>query len=616
MPSTEVVSTDKMSVVIGDETYTVTAVPEATSKLVLDTRARILGEMKLDDLLNNMALVGQLLFVAYNGVAKEPKLRGQISTLQVNYMRLCADSHQAMQSFELSCAAMLRHLQNLFTYLLEAEEDTALLYIGYMAKVAEEMATAATDLKKGFDGLFLQATEALAGAETAKGTEEQKQEALEKERANFEALSEKARVLKEEIGKSKVQLQQLYEEAKQASEKHENRAFALAIVGAIMKPLGEGLGAFAGAMANSKIPISLPTVPPAAPKDEDDEEKPTPSKPKSESSPSKAELEEAEKDVKENREAADKAEEEAATANKAAEEAEEKAENAQEALEKAGDDELEEAKEEAETAKAEAETTREAADEADEKAAAAKGAAEKAAEKYKLLTAAMAGVGKGLSSAGDAATAMGRSYADIAAAYNKEKQEYLKMLLEEQKQERQALADIAEYAKRMQTIATQVQVAALVIDALHQAVGALKQIVVILSHASDLWKQMAQHCTKLSGSTGTFKDRIELWKTRPNRVQLYLGASFVQDAVRYYADWKALEIVSKEYAAAAGGIKADVQKNIKKNITTDEMLKLAVKEGKKLLETTDESTASLDDEEQAIKDELTVIEESASALSA
>jgi len=607
------------SVVISGETYTINAVPEGTSKLVLAARSRILAEMKLDDLLNDLALVGQLLYVAYNGVGKEPKLRGQVSLLQSNYMRLCAQSQQAMLSFDISCTSMQRHLKDLFNYLLAAEEDTALLYIGYMGKTADEMAKTAAGLKDGFISLFEQATAALAGAETAKGTEEEKQAALEERKANFEALTEKARVLTEEIAKSKVKLQELYEEAKAAAEKHENRAFALAIVGAIMKPLGEGLGAFAGAMASSKIPISLPiAAPPAAPKKptEEEAEAPVEAKPKTETTASKVEVDKAEKEMKETKEASEKADEEAATKKEAAEKAEEKVKASEEKLDKADDEKLVEAKEEVETANTEAATAQEAADRAEQTAKTAKEAAEKAAEKYRLLTAAMTGVGKALSSAGDAATAMGKSYSDIAASYNKEKQDYLKLLLEDQKQERQALAEIAEYAKRMATIGNQVQVAALVIDALHQAVGALKQIVVILSNASDLWKQMARHCKELSSTSGTFKDRIELWKTKPNRVELYLSTSFVEDAVTFYADWKALEIISKEYGVAANNVKLKVQANIKSNITTADMLKLAIKEGKELLNTTREGIASIDEENKEIKNELAALEVSAPAPTA
>lgn len=597
-------------IVIDGENYALTTVPDASSKLVLDTKNRVLGELKLDDLLKNLALVGKMLYIAYNGVASQPKLRGEISTLQVNYMRLCADSQQAMGAFDTNCESMLRHLKSLFNYLLAQEEDTALLYIGYMAKVAREMASTATTLKESFNGLFLQATQALAGAETAKGTEEEKKAALEREKANFEALSEKARVLSEELAKSKAKLQELYDEAKAAAEKHENRAFALAIVGAIMKPLGDGLGAFAGAMASSKIPITLPTAPPTSTTPPKNETKPDDKKDEAVEA-KKKELAEAEEDVKKTKKVADEKEEEAKEAKEASEEAEEKAEAAKKEAEEAeekGADDVEEKKAAAKEAEDEAEDLKEESDKADEAYKTAKTAYDQAAEKHRLIAASLKGLGAALSGAGEAATEMGKSYSEIAANYNKEKQEYLKRLLDEQKLERETLASIAEYAKRMQNIGTQVEVAKVVIDALHQAVGALKQIVVILSNAADLWLQMARHCTELSNTSDTFKDRIELWKTKPNRAELYMSTTFAEDAVRHYADWRALQLISKEYSKAANQVKTEVQTNITKNVSSKDMLQIAISEGKALFSSTNADMSKLDKEESAIQEELKEIQ--------
>ncbi len=290
MATSGIVPLSGTSVEIEGVKYSITTIPDATSKLVQDTRARVLAQMNLDDFLKDMALVGSLFYVAYNGVATQPKLRGEVSALQVKYMKLCSDSHSAMNDFQSSSELMLGYLKNFFGYLLQAEEDTALLYIGYMAKAAAKMADTATGLKEGFNLLFEQATVALAGAETSQGTEEERQKALEKERDNFEALTASALVLKEEIAKSKEKLQQLYDEAKAAAEKHEDRAFALAITGAIMKPLGEGLGAFAGAMASSKIPISLPTNPPAK-SEEKEKDPPKKAEPSAEEVKAQAEAE-------------------------------------------------------------------------------------------------------------------------------------------------------------------------------------------------------------------------------------------------------------------------------------------------------------------------------------
>jgi chemotaxis protein histidine kinase CheA len=613
--STEVVRLEDHSVTLLGEKYSVAAIPDATSKLVLEARATILGELKLDDLLQNLKLVGKLLFVAYNGVAKEPKLRGEISTLQISYMRLCADSQQAMGAFDRYCTKILRNLSDLFGYLMTGEEDTALLYIKYVGEIAQEMATTAGKLAEGFNGIYLQATQALAGAEVAKGTEEQKRQALELQKKDFEALTDKANKRTAEIAKSKERLQKLYDEAKEAAEKSENRAFTLAIVGAIMKPLGEGLGAFAGAMGSQKLPPTLPTGPPktetTAGKSEEAAPKATPEAAKAEEEATKAKAEAktaadaATKVTAEEAEKKESAKQAEAKAKAAKTEAEEvKADSKPESEKTAAETKAQEAEAKAKAAKSEAEAAETKATEANTTAEAARVKAEEAAEKHRTIVAGLKGVGAALTSAGNSASEMGRSYADIAVEYNTEKRQHLKDMLEEMKAEREALASIAEYATRMKNLGGLVQVADLVIDALHQALGALKQIVVILSNASDLWKQMAQHCEQLSDDSGGFKDKITLWRTRPNRLELYLGARFVEDAVRQYANWKALQVVSKEYSSAADKVKLEVQVNITRNVSSEDMLKLAIAEGKVLLASANEGLDALNKDEQEISKEL------------
>jgi tetratricopeptide (TPR) repeat protein len=183
---------EKTPVTIDGETYTIANVPD-TSKLVLAARNRILADLKLDDFLSKLQLVGKLLFVAYNGVAREPELRGELSTLQMNYMRLCADSYEAMVAFDDSCTRMLDHLRRLFTYLLGGKEDLALLYLGQM-QVADEMAEEALKLAQEFQDVFLQA-KALAGVEVAKPAEGGKQQALEAKWVSVEALKQAVVIL-------------------------------------------------------------------------------------------------------------------------------------------------------------------------------------------------------------------------------------------------------------------------------------------------------------------------------------------------------------------------------------------------------------------------------------
>jgi tetratricopeptide (TPR) repeat protein len=618
MSTTALVLPDRHLVTINGESYGIANVPDS-STLVAHARNRILGEIHLDDLLSKLELVGKLLFVAYNGVASQAALRGQVSTLQINYMRLCSKSQGTMLSFEDNCGSMLDKLKDLLTYLLSGKEQTALLYITEMAGIALLMAEQAKELETEFDTFTLEATKALAGAEVAKGTEEEKRQAYERARKNYEALSEGAKTLVDQISKQRVKLQTLYEEAKEAAEKHENRAFAMGLVGAIFGGIGQGLGAAAQIFMAAKIPVSLPAAPPPAP----------PQPPVG----TQATADTTSKGLTAAIEAAGKAKEAVATAEKELgitkanlETIKTDAAKEKEAAPPAGTTPVavattpdkpapkpEEPKKSeaaakvpaAEAAVAQAEKNVATKKELEKPAVAAEA---QARTRHELATAALKGLGSAMSSTGESVGKMGDSYAVIAASYNDEKKKYLQMLLEQQTEEGKALASIKEYAVRMENLTEDVAVADVVIKALHQALAALKQIVVILSTATELWTQMASHCNGMSRGSKSLKSRIELWMTTESpedRVRLYVDppSVFMKDAVTMYAGWRALQMVTKEYSAAAQLVKLEVQANVQKNVTTGDMLRLAIQEGKVLSLSADAGIQGNASEIQAIKAE-------------
>ena len=649
--STTVARLDQHTVVIDKETYAIGNVP-ASSKLVAKAKDRLLAEIQLDDLMDKLHLVGKLLFVAYNGVASQPELRGQISTLQVDYMKLCSKSQTTMQSFEDNCEELLTKLGDLFTYLLSAKEQTALLYIGEIAEIATLMADQAKALETEFEEYSAEAAKALARAEVAKGTEEAKRAALATAKQNYEALIAGAKELVEQMAAQKAKLQKLYEDAKEAAEKHENRAFAMGLVGAIFGGIGQGLGAASNMYMAAKMPVALPAAPPPAPPQ-------AAVGTSAEAEKAKAELDKAAEGAKTAKDEVAAAEKELVTATGNVETLKKELSVAAPAdgataTGVAGKDD--DAGTPA-TGKADAASTPDAgkADTAStpvagktdaasapgtdtaatpnnqkelkgklSKAVEAVSAAEKsvatkktlegtavakeaqAKTNYELKAAALKGLGTALSSTGDSAAKASESYAAIATSYNEERKKYLEMLLQQQIEEGKALASIKEYGVRMQNLTVDVEVATVVISALHQALAALKQIVVILVRTTELWTRMANSCSAMSRGSKSLKTKIQLWmkEEKPeDRIDLYVGGPFLRDAVTLYAGFRALQMVTKQYAASAQRIKAEVQGNVQKNVTTGEMLKLAIEEGKVLSASADAGIQGNKTEVEAIKAE-------------
>ena len=72
--------------------YDVTKTPAGDSKIVADMKAEVLGGVRLDKLAHNLAITGDLIYLAYN--ATPPKygdLRGQIDTLHIRFGDICGE---------------------------------------------------------------------------------------------------------------------------------------------------------------------------------------------------------------------------------------------------------------------------------------------------------------------------------------------------------------------------------------------------------------------------------------------------------------------------------------------------------------------------------------------
>jgi hypothetical protein len=580
----ESASLDQLVVTIDGENHSLAAIPE-TSKLVLRAKRALLQEMDLDDLLKKLRMAGQLLYVAYNGVGTQPVLRGQLSELQVKYMRLSGSSADTMASFGGRCEEMLEKSAYVFEYLLSGDEAMALVYLQEVGEVAASMAEKAAELERSYSNFTDDATRALARAEEAKGTEEQKQLAYERAKGEYLALSEGAKVLVEGIAKQKEKLQKLYEEAKEAAEKHENRAFAMEMTGAIFGGLGQGLGAAASMMAASKMPVSLPAAAPAP-------AAPTPAagQPaagKTDADKAKEDLETATTELTKAKDAVAEAEEDAETAEAnvvTLKESIKKAEattSTPAAAPAAPVSELKEKLKAAEAAVPLANSEVTAKKELLKPALAKEGAAR---QKYELAAAALAGVGGALSGAGAGLASAGANYATIAASYNTERQNYLKMILQQQEEEGKALAKIKEYAVRMENLTADVAIAEVVIRALQQALAALRQIVVILDNTTRLWKGMAQHCRGLSGGSKNLENKVKLMSTRSpaERIKFYSSVPNLKSAVTLLAGWKALHMVTSDYAACIRKERSQLEANVEKTLSTPEMLDIAISQGKVL----------------------------------
>jgi hypothetical protein len=214
----------------------------------------------------------------------------------------------------------------------------------------------------------------------------------------------------------------------------------------------------------------------------------------------------------------------------------------------------------------------------------------------------VAGAGAGLAAAGTATSQMSGDIYSLAENYRKQKESYLKNLLELKKVERENAAKIAEYAVRLKNSQGQATIYSATVESLLQAIGALKGISTTLRLNALFWRQMSDHCQELAESD--LDEKIEIYKTFDDRTTYYQDPDFKEQLVRYMAGWKAIEVIAASYGVECGRVRAQINEDFIKNPSTEESRRLAPILGAKLLEAANMDVDSMKAEEAQVQQEL------------
>ena len=146
---------DELQVVIAGTTYSLVELPRTDTQLVLAERAKLLGQIDLKTLVQDLGCVGKCIRVAYNGVtAAGPKfteLQIEIQDLGYDVTKLCDKSAITVSNFKRACTTILSDLQTTYEYLLDNFEDLALKTLAAVSEIAGQMAAAAEELQKDFE---------------------------------------------------------------------------------------------------------------------------------------------------------------------------------------------------------------------------------------------------------------------------------------------------------------------------------------------------------------------------------------------------------------------------------------------------------------------------------
>ena len=136
-----------------------------------------------------------------------------------------------------------------------------------------------------------------------------------------------------------------------------------------------------------------------------------------------------------------------------------------------------------------------------------------------------------------------------AKEYREEKLKHLDDMRNQREQRRQALEEIAIFAKHIIDCGKEADLADAAIDALHQAMGGLQKLSALMLKVALFWKQMQMHCETLARDKMQKMVMRAMKRPEKERLRVWTAKGFKTQAITYYAQWVALDDVCAIYMA-------------------------------------------------------------------
>jgi hypothetical protein len=235
-------------------TYSLLTPPPEDSAVVHERTGEILKSLSLNEIVEGLAKADDLLRCAYNGVAGKGALRATILGIQHDLKETCCTKALlALADFERSSNEVLANMKGMFHYLVQPGKiDLAMKYLARCSDSAQNLSAQASELANEFHNLAAKTVLAAQDTEKEKGlTEDQKRE-FDRQAGELKAKIAEADEQSKQLAQLCDSLQKKYEDAHASAEKEADRAFAIGMVGAIMKPLAAGFGSAAAAYGASR----------------------------------------------------------------------------------------------------------------------------------------------------------------------------------------------------------------------------------------------------------------------------------------------------------------------------------------------------------------------------
>ena len=178
-------------------------------------------------------------------------------------------------------------------------------------------------------------------------------------------------------------------------------------------------------------------------------------------------------------------------------------------------------------------------------------------------------------------------------------------------QKHDSLTRMTEFACKITDCNTEKNMADVAADALHQAIGALKELSAVMMQAAVFWKQMQDHFHTLAESE--MKNQVKkVMQTfsEEKRLKVWTSRGFKIKAIEFYAGWVALHSVCTTYVEYIRITQQDLYRYIKENPTYEESRKNVKELAQKFLTDLQRDQKELADKEFATQEKIKALGDS------
>lgn len=167
-----------------------------------------------------------------------------------------------------------------------------------------------------------------------------------------------------------------------------------------------------------------------------------------------------------------------------------------------------------------------------------------------------AAAGAGLQQLAEKTGQMSQAAASAEESIHQEKMKYLNQKLALEKEKRESLVKLEEYAENIKNFKVEEGNATLSVNSLHAAVEALGRIIGTLTNASLFWDQMSAYCERMSDHQGFQQEVKDITApdsgiSKEQRITEYRNSDFMKKFLTYLCQWVAVNGISGEYLISA-----------------------------------------------------------------